>query len=195
MHIRRLVGKREDELQSSPGMEVEALRYILICLSFLLALTLIANAQSQSFSREGVEFSLDFSSPSWRAVTRLDVHEHFEFINGSDTRNGYLRLRKKLVAPGTTTAALFAEDEKWHLSKLPGYVACSGGKGTEFKGYLKGTWYSYGFIKDGTNMDGRLYYLQADNRTFYVLHFTVASEKLDLLREEMDHIADSFRLK
>ena len=176
-------------------MEVEALRNILLCLSFLMTLTLTTNAQSQSFSREGVEFVLDLPSPSWRAVARIDVHEHVEFINGTDTRDGYLRLRKNLVTPGTSAATLFAEEEKWNLSRLPGYVVCSGGKGTEFSGHLKGTSYSYEFVKDGTNMDGRLFYLQANNHTFYVLHFTVASKKLDLIREQMDFIARSFRLK
>ena len=176
-------------------MEVKTLRHILIHLLLLIALVVTANAQSQSFSREGVEFELDLPSPSWRAVTRIDVHEHIEFINGADTSNGYLRLRKKMNARGTTAAALFAEEEKWALSRLPGYVVCSGGKGTEFSGHLKGTWYSYEFVKDGTNMEGRLYYLEADNRTFYVLHFTVASEKLARLRPEMDFIARSFRLR
>ena len=153
------------------------------------------NAQTQSFSKEGVEFVIDFPSSSWRAVTRVDVHDHVEFINDTDKRNGYLRLRKKLVAPGTTAAALFADEEKWDLSRLLGYVVCSGGKGSEFSGHLKGTWYSYEFTKDGTNMDGRLYYLRVDNRTFYVLHFTVASERLARLLPEMDFIARSFRLK
>ena len=176
------------------GREADVLRNIL-CLLFLLTLTLTANAQTQSFSSEGVEFSLDFSSPSWRAVRRVDVHEHVEFINGTDTRNGYLRLRKILVAPGTKTETLFAKDETWDLSRLNGYVVCSGGQGTEFSGHLKGTLYSYEFVKDGINMDGRLYYLQADNRTFYVLHFTVASDKLVALLPEMDSIARSFRLK
>ena len=106
-----------------------------------------------------------------------------------------MRLRKKLVAPGTNAATLFAEDEKWDLSRLNGYVVCSGGKGTEFSGNLRGTWYSYEFVKDGANMEGRLYYLQANNRTFYILHFTVASEKLAQLSPEMDAITRSFRLK
>lgn len=176
-------------------MEVETLRNILLCLSFVIGLALTVSAQTQSFSREGVEFEMQFPSPSWRDVPRVDVHEHLEFINGTDTGDGYLRLRKKLVASGTSAAALFAEQEKWDLSRLRGYVVCSGGKGTEFSGHLKGRWYSYEFVKDGTNMDGRIYYLRADSRTFYVLHFTVASEKLARLRPEMDFIAGSFRLK
>ena len=156
---------------------------------------LTASGQTQTFSREGVAYEVEFPSPSWRTVARPDVHEHVEFINGTDTRDGYLRLRKKVVAPGTNAATLFAEDEKWELSRLPGYVVCSAGKGTEFIGKLKGTWYSYEFVKDGTNMDGRLYYLQGDNRTIYVLHFTVASDKLARLGPELDFIARSFRLK
>ena len=171
------------------------MRKVLLCLSAIVALTLTAIGQTQTFSRPGVAFVIDFPSPSWRAVTRADLHEHVEFINGTDTLDGYLRVRKVFAAPGTTAAALFAEDEKWDLSRLSGYVVCTGGKGTEVSGRLKGTWYSYEFVKDGTNMDGRLYYLQADKRTFYVLHFTVASDKLSRLAPEIDHIAQSFRLK
>ena len=168
---------------------------MIVCVLFVTVSALTANAQTQLFSRDGVEFQMEFPSASWRAVTRVDVHEHVEFINGTDGRDGYLRLRKKLVAPGTTTATLFAEDEKWELSGLTGYVVCSGGTGTEFSGKLKGTRHSYEFVKDGTNMDGRIYYLQADSRTFYVLHFTVASAKLARLVPEMDVIARSFQLK
>jgi hypothetical protein len=198
--FRRLNGPADNvanvlQLVTTEGRLKKKVRTILVCFSFLLAWTLTANAQTQSFSREGVEFVIEFPSHSWRAVTRTDVHEHVEFINGTDTRNGYLRVRKKVVARGTNALTLFAEDEKWELSRLPGYVVCSGGKGTEFSGHLRGIWYSYEFVKDGTNMDGRLYYLPADNRTFYVLHFTVASENLPGLRNEMDSIARSFRLK
>jgi len=169
------------------------MRNMLLWLSFCIALAVPASAQT--FSREGVDFVIDFPSASWRSVTRVDVHEHVEFINGTDARNGYLRLRKRVVASGTTAAALFSEDERLGLDRLPGYVVCSGGKGTEFSGRLKGTRYSYEFVKDGTNMDGRLYYIQVDSRTFYVLHFTVASEKLGVIGPEMDSIARSFRLK
>lgn len=171
------------------------MRKIPLGLMFLSFLTLIAGAQSRQFSREGLEFKLDLPSPSWRALPRVDVHEHPEFVNGDDMTNGYLRVRKRLIAAGATTEALFSEDEKWELQRLPGYVVCSGGKGTDFSGRLKGTTYSYEFVKEGKNMDGRIYYLQLDKRTFYVLHFTVASEKLPGLREEMDFIARSFRLK
>jgi len=44
-------------------------------------------------------------------------------------------------------------------------------------------------------MAGRLYYLQADNRTIYVLRFTALREKLTLIRNQTDSIARSFQLK
>jgi hypothetical protein len=171
------------------------MRLILTLLLIIISLSINATAQTQTFTREGVEYVLDLPSPSWRAVSRVDVHEHLEFVNGEDYSNGYLRLRKRLVTPDTTSKDLFSEAEKWELQKLPGYVVCSGGKGTDFSGQLKGTLFSYEFVSQGRNMDGRIYFLRLDNRTFYVLYFTVASEKLPSLRDQMDSIARSFRLK
>jgi len=175
--------------------EVRAMRLILTLLLIIIPVSINANAQTQTFSREGVEYVLDLPSPSWRAISRVDVHEHIEFVNGDDYNNGYLRLRKMLVMAAATSADLFSEAEKWELQKLPGYVVCSGGKGTDFNGQLKGTVFSYEFVNQGRNMDGRIYYLRLDSRTFYILHFTVASEKLPSLRDQMDSIARSFRLK
>jgi hypothetical protein len=171
------------------------MRLILTLLLIIIPLSINANAQTHTFTREGVEYVLDLPSPSWRAVSRVDVHEHLEFVNGEDYSNGYLRLRKKLVTTDTTPEELFSEAEKWELQKLPGYVVCSGGKGTEFNGQLKGTVFSYEFVNQGRNMDGRIYFLRLDNRTFYVLYFTVASEKLPSLRDQIDSIARSFHLK
>ena len=167
--------------------------FLMLCLMVLLSMTI--TAQSQTFTRDGLEYKLDLPTASWKAVTRLDVHEHFDFLNGNDASEGYLRLTRRFTEPGTIAAELFSYDEKWELKRLPGYVVCSSGVGTDFQGSLRGTVFSYEFVSKGMNMDGRIYYLQLDNRTFYVLHFTVASEKLPRLRDQMDSIARSFRLK
>lgn len=161
---------------------------------FIIALGISATAQVQTFTRDGLEYTLDLPSTSWRPVSRVDVHDHFEFINGDHPGNGYLRIRKNLVKPGTGAADLFREAEKWEFQRLPGYVVCSGGLGIEFNGHHKGTVFSYEFVEKGKAMDGRIYYLEVDNRTFYTLQFTVASENLATLREQMDFIARSFRL-
>jgi hypothetical protein len=171
------------------------MRRILIALLSLIAFGIGATAQNQTFTRDGLDYALELPSPLWRAVSRLDVHEHFEFINGADNSNGYLRLRKKVVAPGTLAEDIFRADEKWELKRLPGFIVCSNGKGADFNGHLKGTVFSYEYVNKGINTDGRIYYLQLDNRTFYALYFTVASEKLQPLRDQMDSIARSFRLK
>jgi len=166
-----------------------------LMLLLIIPFSMNATAQTQTFTGEGVEYVLDLPSPSWRAVSRVDVHEHLEFVNGDDYSNGYLRLRKKVVTPDATSEDIFREAEKWELQRLPGYVVCSGGKGTEFSGQLKGTVFSYEFVNQGRNMDGRIYFLRLDRGTFYILHFTVASEKLAGLRDQMDSVARSFRLK
>jgi hypothetical protein len=154
-----------------------------------------ASAQPQTFTRDSLDYALELPTPLWQAVPVVDVHDHFEFINGDDYSNGYLRLRKKVVGAGAVPEDIFLEDEKWELQRLPGYVACSNGTRTDFTGHLRGALFSYEYVHGGSAMDGRIYYLQVDNRTFYVLHFTVATKKLQDVREQMDSIALSFRLK
>ena len=161
----------------------------------MITLTMSGSAQTQTFTRQHLDYTLELPSPLWRAGSRVDVHEHFEFINGEDYSNGHLRLRKKLVAPNTAAEVIFRDDEKWELTRLPGYIVCSNGKGTNVSGHLSGTMFSYEYVHKGMNMDGRIYYLQTNNRTFYVLHFTVASDKLQGLQDQMSSIARSFRLK
>jgi hypothetical protein len=167
---------------------------VLIVLLFFIP-SMPAVAQTQPFTRDGLDYKLDLPSASWRVVSRLDVHDHVEFVYGDDYSNGYLRLRKKFVNAGATATDLFSHDEIWELRRLPGYVVCNDGSGEDFGGQLKGTAFSYEYINKGKNMDGRIYYLQVDNRTFYVLHFTVASDQLQRVRSQMDSIVKSFRLK
>src|SRR5688500_14330061 len=81
----------------------EAMRVILLALLSIVPLIPNADAQTQACTREGVEYVMDLPSPSWRAVSRVDIHEHLEFVNGDDYHNGHLRLRKKVVTPDTTS--------------------------------------------------------------------------------------------
>ena len=152
-------------------------------------------AQSWTFAQEGIEYTLDLPSASWQAVSRADVHEHFEFLNGNDEANGYLRISKILVKADTTPAELFQQDEKGHLQQLPGYVICSGCNGEAFRGYLNGATFSYEYTSHGRTMSGRVYYLHVDKRTSYALRFTVAQDKLQGVLNQMEFIARSFRLK
>jgi hypothetical protein len=117
-----------------------------LTLCFITLLSIPATGQSQTFTKDGLEYALDLPSPLWKAVSRLDVHEHFKFVNGDDYSNGYLRLRKKFVTAGSRPENLFSEDEKWELQRLPGYIACRNGKGADFNSRLRGRVFSYEYV-------------------------------------------------
>jgi hypothetical protein len=163
-------------------------------LVLLLTSSVVLAAQTRQFSRDGVDYILELPSPAWQVVWRFDVHDHPEFINGTDPTNGYLRIRKVLVDPGTTTTDLFSQDEKWELQRLPGYVVCSECEGVRFEGQLRGAVFSYEYVTAGRTMYGRIYYLEVDPRTFYSLRFTVTRDKLQAVRSQIDLIVQSFRL-
>lgn len=170
-------------------MKISSLVFLLVTSSLVFGL------QTRRFTRDDIDYELELPSSAWRAVSRLDVHDHLEFVNGSDAANGYLRLRKIFVEQPSTTSELFSQDEKWELQRLPGYVVCSDCKGVNFEGRLSGDVFSYEYVSGGEAMSGRIYYLQLDKRTFYSLRFTAARDKLAGLRGEMDAIARSFQLK
>ncbi len=152
-------------------------------------------AQTQTFTRERIEYVLELPSPEWQVISRLDVHDHVEFMYEGDRESGYLRLRKNKVSAGTTEEDLFRYDEKWRLQSLPGYIVCGECKGEKFIGRLPGRVFAYEYTSGGRAMAGRIYYLQIDSRTFHTLHFSGERGKLDNLRSQMDSIAGSFRLK
>jgi hypothetical protein len=186
--------KCELRAQSGRALRIAALLLLSLMLPFLLS-TISASAQTTTFTKDGLEYVLEFPSPLWQAVSRVDVHEHFEFTNGADQKNGHLRLRKLFVPAASTPRDLFLKDEKWQLQFLPGYIVCNDCEGEKFNGHLNGAAFSYEYVTSGRPMAGRIYYLQLNSRTFYSLHFTVTSDKLASLRSQMDFIAESFRVK
>lgn len=159
----------------------------------LLLTSLAVSAQTPSFTKDDIEYTVDLP-PAWHDISPLDLHD-YDFISGDAPANGYLRLRKKLVATDATPADLFRDDEEWDLQSLPGYVLCSPPTAKNFEGNLKGAAFAYEYTSGGVPMAGRIYYLQLDSRTFYVLHFTVTADRLNGLASEMDAIARSFHLK
>ncbi|MBA3805553.1 MAG: hypothetical protein H0X14_07570 [Acidobacteria bacterium] len=152
----------------------------------------LALAQSQTFTSENVDYTLELPSPTWRIVQEADsVHQHTEFIYG-DRNDGYLKIRKEMVDEGTTAADLARRDQEQKLRFMPGYVD---GKQERFAGRLSGMTISYEFTSGGKPMAGRTYYLQADNRTIYALRFTGMRDKLSRIRNQTDLISRSFQTK
>ena len=150
-------------------------------------------AAQQAYTSDQVDYTLELPSSVWRAISEPDaVHEHAEFVNG-DRLDGYLQIRKEVVDAGTTASNLARRDLDQKLRFLPGFV--EGKEEPSFKGRLNGVTVSYEFIKTGKPMMGRIYYLQADNRTIYALRFSGSRDKLARIRNQTDMIARSFRVK
>ena len=164
---------------------------LLICALVALSASAAAWAQGNP-SHETDEYALDLPTEVWRAVQRPDsAHRHTEFVNG-DRMDGYLKVRRDVV-DGSTRLTDFARSEAdTKLRYLPGFV---GGKDESFTGRLRGVVSTYEYTSGGKPMAGRVYYLQADGRTVYVLHFTGMRDKLQRIQNQTDAIARSFRLK
>jgi len=149
-------------------------------------------AAQEVFTSDKIEYNIELPSPTWRVINEPDAaHEHAEFVYG-DRLDGYLQIRKEVVDAGTTPADLARRDQDQKLRYIPGFVE---GKQENFVGRLNGVTISYEFVKTGKPMMGRIYYLQADNRTIYTLRFSGLRDKLTRIRNQTDSIARSFRLK
>jgi len=158
---------------------------------FVVASCSIATAQ-EAYTSDQVDYAIELPSSMWRGISEPDAaHEHAEFIYG-ERLDGYLQIRKEVVDAGTTPSDLARRDQDQKLRFLPGFVE---GKEEKFSGRLNGVTISYEFIKTGKPMMGRIYYLQADNRTIYALRFTGLRDKLARIRNQTDAIARSFKLK
>lgn len=161
-----------------------------------LVLTMITGsfgvAVSQQVYKSNVDgYSLELPSTEWRAISEGEgEREHAEFVNG-ERLQGFLQIRKEVVEAGTKPSDLARRDLDQKLRFLPGFVE---GKQESFSGRLEGVTASYEFVRTGKPMMGRIYYLQADNRTIYALRFTGLRDKLARIRNQTDFIARSFKL-
>jgi hypothetical protein len=166
---------------------------IFLALTFLLAFLAFPAAAQETFTDESVDYQLELPSKTWRIITKPDgLHQHAEFING-DRLDGYLQIRKEVVEAGTTASDVAQRDLDQKFRFQPGFVA--GSKDEKFTGRINGVTISYEYTNGGKPMAGRIYYLQADNRTIYALRFTGLRDKLSRIRNQTDLIARSFRLK
>lgn len=166
------------------------LTILFLALASALAVVSVVAVAQQSYN--GSEYTLELPSERWRVTQEPDsLHEHTEFIYG-DRNDGYLRIRKEVVEAGTTASDLARRDQDQKLRFQTGYIE---GKEEKFAGRLNGSTYGYEYTSGGKPMAGRIYYLQADNRTIYTLRFTGLRDKLSLIRNQTDSIARSFKLK
>jgi hypothetical protein len=188
---RKKAHKSEKEFE---GAEIKIMRRLttLFALGIFFVFAAQARAQSQVYTTDDLEYSLELPTPTWRAVSGRDaVHSHPEFLNG-DRLSGYLRVRKEATEANTTMSDLARRDLDQKLRYLPGFVE---GKEEKFDGRLDGVTVSYEFTQTGKPMMGRIYFLQADPRTSYVLYFTGLRDSIARIRNQTDAIARSFKIK
>jgi hypothetical protein len=165
----------------------------LACALLALALSSFsALAQTQTFSDANVDYTFELPSTTWRLIEKPDAdHALAGFIYG-DRTDGYLQIRKEVVDAGVKPQNLSQRESEQKLRFLPGFVE---GKEEQFGGRMEGVAFNYEYTSAGKPMAGRIYYLQADNRTIYVLRFTGLRDRLIRIRNQTDVIARSFRLK
>ena len=174
-------------------MNTRRITRLLVCALALAACGgAAARAQEQATTSETDQYALELPSEVWKAVPHPDnAHQHTEFVNG-DRSAGYLRVRREVVEGNTDLREYARSEADTKLRFLPGFV---GGKDERFAGRLSGVVSNYEYTAGGKPMAGRVYYLQADGRTVYVLHFTGLRERLQRIQNQTDAIARSFRLK
>lgn len=164
----------------------------LIALLLLLTGIFSLVAAQESYTSDQIDYTIELPSTQWRVISEPDAaHERAEFVYG-DRLDGYLQIRREVIDAGTTPSDLARRDMDQKLRFLPGFVE---GKQESFKGRLNGVTVSYEFVKTAKPMMGRIYYVQADNRTIYAMRFTGLRDKLARIRNQTDLIARSFKLK
>jgi hypothetical protein len=169
----------------------------IVLASMLLALAFASlrplRAQTETFTDANVDYTLELPSPTWRLSERPDAeHSLAGFVYG-DRMDGYLQIRKEVVDAGVKPKDLAQRESEQKLRFLPGFV--EGKLDDPFSGRMSGVAFNYEYTSAGKPMAGRIYYLQADNRTIYVLRFTAMRDRLGRMRNQTDIIARSFRLK
>jgi hypothetical protein len=192
MIVASAIKSTQKESKSKEKESVRAMgRKLLLVLTLVGLLASVAVAQ-QLYSNDKVEYSFELPSATWRSILEPDAaHQHPEFVFG-DRLDGYLTVRKEVVEAGTTPSQLAQRDLDQKLRFLPGFLE---GKEDPFNGRLDGVTVSYEYTHTGKVMLGRIYYLQADNRTIYALRFTGLKDKLTRIRNQTDMIARTFKLK
>jgi hypothetical protein len=172
------------------------MRSVKLLLTIALALfgaAAAARAQGGPYTGGDGEYTFELPSAAWKSSPRSDgAHQHTEYTLNGDRGDGYLRVRKDVLEPGTSLSEAARREADLKLRYLPGFV---GGKEERFAGNLSGIIYAYEYTSAGKPMAGRVYFLKADDRNVYMLHFTGRSERLLRIRNQTDSIARSFKLK
>ena len=146
-----------------------------------------AFAQNTTFSDPNVEYTFEIPQAKWLMTNKSP---NVEYVYG-DKKDGHFEVRKLAIKAGATMDEMI-RDEEQKLQFLPGYVA---GKEENFQGAYNGKVFNFEYVRSSRNMSGRYYFLKANDKTIYVLRFAGDRDKLRSIRNEVDLIARTFKLK
>jgi len=150
-----------------------------------------AVAQDEVFSDPNVDYTFGLPDAKWKMTVKPSATSpNVEYVYG-DRREGLLEVRRITVAKNAILTDVIQDDEQ-KRQFLPGYVA---GKEENFNGKLKGAIFNFEFVRAGTNMGGRYYFLRANDTTVYILRFSGPRDGLRGIRNQTDSIARTFGVK
>lgn len=152
-----------------------------------------ASGRARTFMDGGVDYVIEFPSAKWRAhkpsgIIPARTRMEFTYADANSIR---LLVRRKTVDSSMSPADMVRR-RQIRDQHVPGYVLV---KEENIAGRLSGAKFSYEYSQGGERMLALIYYLEADNRTIYSLNFTGTADELLSLRDQIDSIARSFRLK
>ncbi|HSK70213.1 MAG TPA: hypothetical protein VK892_00855 [Pyrinomonadaceae bacterium] len=167
------------------------LRSILSVFALSLFLVVSVAAQNETFSDPNVEYTFDLPDAAWKMTSKPStLSPNVEYVF-KDRNDGYMEVRKLSIKSNQMLGDII-RDEETKLQFMPGYVA---GKEENFQGALDGRVFNFEFVRSARNMSGRFYFLKAKDDTVYVLRFTGERDKLRNIRNQVDSIARTFKVK
>lgn len=162
--------------------------------SALLSLFLVfaAAAQTSTFEDKNVEYTFDLPDSLWKMTVKpTATSPNVEYVFG-DRLDGHLEIRKLSVKADDLMTDVIVREQEQRLQFRPGFVA---GKEENFAGNYRGNVFNFEFTQSGKPMSGRYYFLRADPTTVYVLRFTGLRNQLMSIRNQIDSIARTFKVK
>lgn len=163
--------------------------FLFVC---LLQITTFSVCLAQTHFKEQKEgYELTLPSSSWRTETRPTItYAHTDFIYGpaAEVR---LRIRLRFLDQADTPEAVANRAREKRLQLLPGFINSSI---EPFAGKLTGVGVAYEYVRGGRLVGDQSYYLQANNRTIYILRFTGPPDVLKRIKDQTESIARSFSL-
>jgi hypothetical protein len=160
----------------------------LLSLFFVFA----ASAQTSTFDDKNVEYTFDLPAPLWKMTVKpTAASPNVEYVYG-DRLDGHLEIRKMSVKADDMMSDIIVREQEQRLQFRPGFVA---GKDENFAGNYRGGVFNFEYTQSGKAMSGRYYFLRSDPTTVYVLRFTGLRNQLMSIRNQIDSIARTFKVK